>query len=240
MRMTVLENAERKRSHPQEQPATVGMIEHLLSTCAGLGVSNLRVELNGLECPIFDGSARRYVELIQEAGIASQDAPFRCRRLKKPVGLIRDKAELIALPAERTRYTFFAEFRHAGFPDEAATFELFAEDYSAQIAPARTFCFWQDIEMLLKAGLIKGGSTDNAIVLKDGKPVKVGADNAPVVDEKFQYHLPSELARHKLLDLIGDLAVLGGPVLALISVRASGHALNQEFARMLVKETEWV
>ena len=238
VRMTVLENKTWKGADTKRFGASVGMIEHLLSACAGLGLTNLRAELDGPECPIFDGSAECYVRMMNEAGIASQSRPMKRWRLRRPVTLLRENAELIALPAQSTRYSFFAEFRHAGLRDEQATFEMFADDYAGEIAPARTFCFWKDIEMLLKAGLIKGGTTDNAIVIKDGKPVRVGNDKIPVVDESFQFRLPNELARHKLLDLIGDLAVLGGPVLALISARASGHALHQEFAQMLSDEIE--
>lgn len=238
VRMTVLHNREWRGEDPLRMGASVGMIEHLMASCAGLGVTNLRVELDGPECPIFDGSGEFYVRLIHEAGIAPQNAPMRRWRLRKPVGLVRDNVEIIALPAESTRYTFFAEFRHAGMKDQQATFELFADDFASEVAPARTFCFWKDIEMLLKAGLIKGGSTENAIVIKDAAPVKVGEDKTPQPDGEFNWRVPNELARHKMLDLIGDLSVLGGPVLALISARASGHATHQEFARMLAPELE--
>lgn len=224
-RMTVLEGA---------PGATVGMVEHLLAACAAMGLVNVRVSLSGFECPIFDGSGAHYTRLIREAGLREQEAPFRSWRLDRPVALLRENAELVALPAEFTRYTFFAEFVHAGMPDQQATFELFRDDWETEIAPARTFCFWRDVAGLFQAGLIQGGSTANAIVLHDGKPVRVRPDLKPEPDPDFAYRLPAELARHKLLDLIGDLAILGAPVRALISARASGHALHQEFASMLL------
>lgn len=216
-RMTVM----RGESHSE---ATVGMTEHLLAACAGLGVVNVRVVLDAPECPIFDGSAQRYVELLREAGTKSQGKPQRCFRLRKPVGLIKDRAEIIALPAERTRLTFFAEFRHAGMDDQQVTFEPARDDFASLVAPARTFCFEKDIAQLRKAGLIKGGTLDCAIVIKEGEPTQ------------GTYRLKNELARHKLLDLMGDLAVLGAPVLAMVSARATGHALHYEFVRMLQKE----
>ncbi|MCH8333041.1 UDP-3-O-[3-hydroxymyristoyl] N-acetylglucosamine deacetylase [Candidatus Sumerlaeota bacterium] len=218
-RMTVLQSPS-----GSEGEATVAMPEHLLATCSGLRISNLRVVLNGPECPIFDGSAEPYVRLIHEAGIRPQAPPARAWRLKRTVALLRDGAELIAVPADRMRLTFFAEFRHAGLPDQQVTFEPGRDDFASQIAPARTFCFWEEIEALRKDNLIQGGSLDCAIVLRDGKPVQ------------GDFRFDNELARHKLLDLMGDLAVLGGPVLALISARSSGHALHHEFIGMLEKE----
>jgi UDP-3-O-[3-hydroxymyristoyl] N-acetylglucosamine deacetylase len=228
-RMSVLERHDEQRGEIR-----VGMVEHLLSACAGLGVTNLRAVMDSEECPIFDGSALSYVEMIREAGMVAQTAPARRFRLKRPVGLLRDNAELIALPAERTRYTFFAEFQAAGLPDEQVTFEPSRENYESEIAAARTFCFWKDIEPLRAAGLIKGGSLDNAIVLKDGKPVELRGE----IETEGKFRMKDELARHKLLDLMGDMAVLGAPVLALISARASGHALHQEFIRILQNELE--
>lgn len=215
-----------------EGPAMVCMTEHLLACCAGLGITNLRAILDGPECPIFDGSGEHYARMISEAGIVEQSAPVRPLRLRKPVALLKDKAEVVAIPAERTRYTFFAEFRHAGMPDEQVTFEPGRDDFASEIAPARTFCFWKDVEMLRASGLIKGGSLDNAIVIKDGRPIQMRGEE--IVEGT--YRLQNELARHKLLDLMGDLAVLGAPVLALISARASGHAIHHEFVQLLRKE----
>lgn len=220
-RMTVIGNRAKGDGAPT---ATVGMTEHFLGSCLALGLNNVRAVLDGPECPIFDGSAKNYVDLIREAGLQDQAIPARRFRLKRPVGLIKERAEIIALPAERLRLTFFAEFRHAGMPDEQVTFEPSTEDFTSLIAPARTFCFAEDVERLRQAGLIKGGSLDCAIVLQNGKPIDGG------------YRLQNELARHKLLDLLGDLAILGRPVSALISARASGHALHYEFIRLLEKE----
>lgn len=224
---------------PDNREAAVGMIEHLLSACAGLGVTNLRAELDSFECPIFDGSALPYVRLIRKAGVRTQERPLACARLSEPVILRKPGCDMVAIPADRPRYTFFGEFRHAGLPDRQVTFDPATDSYEELVAPARTFCFWKDIEGLIKAGLIKGGSTENAIVLHEGAPVRVSSDNLPEADPAFAWRVESELARHKLLDLIGDLSVLGGPVNAMISARATGHAVHQEFVALLAGRVQW-
>lgn len=213
--------------------AAVGMIEHLLSACAGLGVSNLRAELDSFECPIFDGSAMPYVRLLRESGIVRQSAPARSYDLSEPVVLRKEHCDMVAVPAGRPLYAFFAEFRHAGMADQQVSFDPETESYESAVAPARTFCFWKDIEGLLKAGLIKGGSTDNAIVLHEGAPVRVTPDHRPEADPAFEWRVENELARHKLLDMIGDLSVLGGRINAVVTARATGHAVHQEFVSLL-------
>lgn len=208
-----------------EPPATVMMIEHLLAACAGAGAWDLRVEIDSAECPIFDGSAAFYGSLLREAGFVER-GPMPRLRLTEPVALLRDDAELVAIPAGRPCYAFFAEFRHAGMDDQRVVFDPAIDDFETAIAPARTFAFHHEIEALLAAGLAKGGSLECAIVLRDGAPVN------------GDFRMPDELARHKALDLIGDLAILGAPVDALITARRTGHALHQEFAAMLAERVE--
>lgn len=209
------------------EPAQIGMVEHLLAACFGVGLTNLRVLIDGPECPIFDGSAQPYLGLMTRGGIEDQQKPAGVWRLDKPVTLTAQGSEIVALPAERTRLTFFAGFTARGFEDQQVTFEPGIDNFATDIAPARTFCFFEDIEKLRSANLIKGGSLDNAIVLKNGKPINT------------EYRMKNELARHKLLDLMGDLALLGAPVMAMISARSSGHAMHQEFNRSLVKELRY-
>ncbi|HOR27412.1 MAG TPA: UDP-3-O-acyl-N-acetylglucosamine deacetylase [Candidatus Sumerlaeota bacterium] len=204
--------------------ARVATPEHLLAACAGLGVDNLLVELGGPELPIFDGSAAPWVELIDRAGLAEQAAPRRCFRLRRAVTLMEGDADLVALPAERPHFTFFATLRHAGLPNQAAVFDPDRDDFRRALAPARTFCFYDEVRHLMDNGLIKGGSLDCALVLRDGAPINA------------QYRLPNELAAHKLLDLIGDFAILGRPVAAHVSARGSGHALHYAFIRKLQEE----
>ncbi len=204
--------------------ATVGMTEHLLAACSAAGLTNLNVIINAAECPILDGSALEYWRLIETAGLLDQGKPARVLRLRKPVCLITPDADIIALPAGRMRLTFFGEFRNRGFADEQATFDLSHGDFSRDIAPARTFAFYEEIESMLNDDLIQGGSLDCAIVIRDGQPMNTA------------YRLKNELARHKLLDLMGDLGVLGAPVLASISARKSGHALHHDFIELLKEE----
>lgn len=218
-RMTVLEQGGGGKS-----PASVGMTEHLLASCLGLGISNLRIAVSGPECPILDGSALPYVEALKQAGIREQTGPLRTFRLRRPVCFKNGQVDIVAIPAEKPRFTFFAEFAHAGIPDQQATFDLCRGDFAVEIAPARTFCFYEEVKELLASGLGQGGSNDSVIVLRDGGPMT------------GDYRLQNELARHKLLDLMGDVAILGAPVRALISARRSGHATHQEFVRLLRKE----
>jgi UDP-3-O-[3-hydroxymyristoyl] N-acetylglucosamine deacetylase len=218
-RMTVLHRPDLAGASP-----IVGMTEHLLAACMARGITNLRARLDAPECPILDGSALEYWRLLERAGTATQAAPARRLRLRRPVCLLRPDADIVALPADHMRLTFFGEFHQRGVPDERATFVLGRDDFEREIAPARTFTFYEDIRPLLEANLIQGGSLDCAIVLKDGGPMT------------GDYRLDNELARHKLLDLLGDLGVLGAPILASISARKTGHALHHAFIEKLREE----
>jgi UDP-3-O-[3-hydroxymyristoyl] N-acetylglucosamine deacetylase len=204
--------------------ASVATIEHLLAACFGLGIDNARFEIDGPEVPILDGSALPWTDLLQRVGRTPQAAPRRPLRLRRPVSLIRDTAEIIAVPAERLHATFFADLSRAGMQNQAASFTLGRDDFAQCLAPARTFTFHEDVEKLRAAGLIRGGSLECAIILKDGAPFQT------------EYRLPNELACHKLLDLIGDLAILGRPVAAMITARATGHALHHAFVQQLLEE----
>lgn len=206
---------------------TLATTEHLLASCLAMGIDNARIEVSGPELPIFDGSALPFVRLIEQAGRLEQEAPRRCWQLPRPVSLIREYAEIIAIPAERMELGFFALLERAGLANQACDFSVdddHGHEYSQRIAPSRTFVFYEDVERLQAAGLIRGGSLDCAIVLRDGRPMNSG------------YRIENELAAHKLLDLLGDLAVLGRPVHALITARGAGHALNHEFIQLLRKE----
>ncbi len=204
--------------------AGAAMIEHLLAACLGLGIDNLRVALNGPELPIFDGSALPYVELLARAGRRELDAPRRAWRLRRPVVLDTGRAQITAVPATAMSLAFFADLAHAGLPDQAAEFQLGSDDFAATLAPARTWCLYEEVEALRAKGLIRGGSLDCAVVLRDGKPMETA------------WRLDRELARHKLLDFLGDLAILGRPVHALLTARGSGHQLHHRFIQLLRKE----
>jgi UDP-3-O-acyl N-acetylglucosamine deacetylase len=215
---------ERRTELRGKNSAGVATAEHLLAACLGMGLDNVLVELDGPELPIFDGSVLPYADLIRRAGLTPLDRPRGAWRLLRPVVLIADQAEITALPSGRMELAFFAELRQAGMQNQAADVTLTPEEFERKLAPARTFCFYEEVEKLFATGLIRGGSLDCALVIRDGKPVN------------GEYRLPNELACHKLVDLIGDLATLGRPVKAFITARGSGHALNHAFIEKLGKE----
>jgi UDP-3-O-acyl N-acetylglucosamine deacetylase len=207
-----------------ENGARVATTEHLLASCMALGIDNLDVELDGPEVPIFDGSALAFTDLLTEAGKTETSRPRPSWKLRNPTGIQRENIEIMAIPAGRMQLVFFAELRHAGLPNQSAELDLTNGRFIDEIAPARTFVFYEELEKLREAGLIRGGSLDCAIVIRDRHPVQT------------EYRIPNELAAHKLLDFIGDLAILERPVNAIISARGSGHALNFEFIEHLKKE----
>ncbi|MCE5231403.1 UDP-3-O-acyl-N-acetylglucosamine deacetylase [bacterium] len=204
--------------------ATAGTVEHLLASCLAMGIDNLLVKMDGPELPIHDGSALPYAKLLEKAGRKKLDAARRPWRLNRTVTFVTDHAEVVAIPAESMTIAFFAELAHHGIPDQSAEFQVGPGDFVADLAPARTWVFYDDVAGLLDAGKIKGGSLDCAIVIRDGQPMNT------------HYRLDQELARHKLLDFLGDLAILGRPVNALLTARGSGHRVHHQFIETLRKE----
>lgn len=206
--------------------ASVIMVEHLLASCLAMGIDNVRVKMSGSEMPIFDGSALPYARLLEKAGLHKLDAERRPWRLKRAVTFISDRAEIVAIPAESMTIAFFADLAHAGLADQSAEFQVGPGDFTADLAPARTWVFYDDVAALQEAGLIRGGSLDSAIVIRDGQPMNT------------RYRLDQELARHKLLDFLGDLAILGRPINALLTARGTGHRIHHQFIEMLRKELQ--
>jgi len=200
----------------------VQTVEHVLSALAGLGVDDAVIETECGEMPAADGSAAPFVALIQEAGLREQpDGAISPLTLTQPVTVSAGVAALVALPADRLTLTVVLDYpRHPYLGTSAATFNAAQGDYAAEVAPARTFGFLSEIEALRAHGLGLGASRENAVVLgEDGYETPLRFAN--------------ELARHKLLDLIGDLALIGRPLLAqVIAVRPS-HALNTRLAQTL-------
>jgi UDP-3-O-[3-hydroxymyristoyl] N-acetylglucosamine deacetylase len=205
----------------------ISTVEHLLSACAGLCVSDLLVEVDAGELPIGDGSARCWVELLKEAGFAPAAKPVATRRCLSEPLLVTGKecAFVAAYPAENLTITAAIHFSHALIGTQVARFREQATDYAGEIAPARTFGFIEEVEALRAAGLARGGTLDNAIVIyPDHFSTPLRFDN--------------ELARHKLLDLIGDLALGGSAILPnadIIAVKPS-HRLNTDMARLLLQD----
>jgi UDP-3-O-[3-hydroxymyristoyl] N-acetylglucosamine deacetylase/3-hydroxyacyl-[acyl-carrier-protein] dehydratase len=209
-----------RRTHLERGGAGVDTIEHLLAVCTGLGVDNLRVEMSGSEMPGLDGSAQTLVELFGRAGIVEQAAQVKSLRLEEPLFVRNAGATLVALPAERPGLTlqYIASFADPEVEGGSYHVEVTPDSFTREIAPARTFCLASEVEALRAAGLGKGATRENTVVL--GDPATV-------------LRMPGEPVRHKLLDLLGDLHLLGAELHAHLIATRSGHRTNAELVRRL-------
>jgi UDP-3-O-[3-hydroxymyristoyl] N-acetylglucosamine deacetylase len=213
--------------------AKVHTVEHLMSACAGLGIDNLYVDITAEEVPILDGSAASFVFLLQSAGIALQAAPRRFIRLLKPVEVREGQGaqeKWVRLdPYHGYRLSFEIEFSHPAVDStgQRVDFDMGTGSYSRDIARARTFGFTKDVEMMRANGLALGGGLDNAIVMDDYKILNAGG---------LRYD--DEFVKHKILDAMGDLYILGKPLLASYSAFRSGHALNNKLLRELLRRSD--
>ena len=204
--------------------AKVHTIEHVLSALSGCGVDNVVIEMDASEPPILDGSAKHFVNLIQEAEPVEQEAERQYFVLEEPISVTRGGSSIIALPHDGFRVTCTSA-DDRGIHTQHLSLDIDPETYIAQIAPARTFTIYEDIEELLKLGKIKGGSLDSAIVIKGDKIVS-----------KEPLRFKDEFVRHKMLDIIGDITLLGQPIKAHIVGVRPGHALNAELTKVLRKK----
>jgi len=209
----------------------VQTIEHFMSACCGLGLDNLQVDITADEVPILDGSAASFVFLLQSAGIVLQDAPKRFLRVKEVVEVRQGEGKRLMWARLEPYHGFKLSFEiHFGHPavdatGQRVTFDMGSGRYKRDIARARTFGFTKDVEAMRSRGLTLGGSMDNAIVVDDSRVLN--ADGLRYDDE---------FAKHKILDAIGDLHVLGQPLLAAYSAYRSGHALNNKLLRALLAD----
>jgi UDP-3-O-[3-hydroxymyristoyl] N-acetylglucosamine deacetylase len=213
--------------------AKVSTVEHLMSACAGLGIDNLYVDLTAEEIPIMDGSASTFVFLLQQAGLQQQDAPKKFIRVTKPVevreGTGAQEKWARLEPYDGFRLKFFIEFNHPAIDGTGQTAEVDfgSESYIKEIARARTFGFMQDVETLRGMGLARGGSLENAIVMDDFRILN---------PDGLRYE--NEFVRHKILDAIGDLYLVGHPLLASYVAHKSGHGLNNQLLRALLAQPD--
>lgn len=198
-------------------------IEHVLSALHGCGIDNAIVEMDASEPPILDGSAKLYVNLIQQAEPVEQEAEREYIVVKEPVCVTHGSSSLIALPHDGLKITCTSA-DDRGIHTQHISLEIDPETYMAQVAPARTFTIYEDIEELLKLGKIQGGSLDSAIVIKGDK-----------ILSKEPLRFKEEFARHKALDIIGDVMLLGKPLKAHIVAVRPGHRLNVELSRAILK-----
>ncbi|MDI1246822.1 MAG: UDP-3-O-acyl-N-acetylglucosamine deacetylase [Rhodoferax sp.] len=213
--------------------AKVHTVEHLMSACAGLGVDNLYVDITAEEVPILDGSAASFVFLLQSAGIELQNAPKRFVRLLAPVEVRQGEGDNLKWarlePYHGYRLSFEIDFSHPAVDatGQRVLFDMSLGSYSKDIARARTFGFTKDVEKMRANGLALGGGLDNAIVMDDYKVLNAGG---------LRYD--DEFVKHKILDAMGDLYLLGKPMLASYSAFRSGHALNNLLLRELLDHRE--
>ena len=215
----------RLSSSLEKEGAKISTVEHLMSALAGLGVDNLHVDVAGPELPIMDGSAAPYVFLLQSAGLEEQKARKKYLRVKEPIEVRNDDKWARFEPHHGFVLDFTIDFPHPVFGLETRRVVIdFAEhSYTKEVSRARTFAFMQDVEAMRAAGLALGGSLQNAIVLDETRVLN---------SEGLRYD--NEFAKHKVLDAIGDLYLLGHPLIGTYSAFKSGHALNNAVSRALL------
>lgn len=223
-------------------------VEHILSALTGLGVDNAIIELDNIEVPIMDGSARKYAILIGKDGTLEQDAPRRVINIDKPIEITDPSGAYVKIePSEKPCYDLTIDFGSHVLGVQTAHWDP-EMDYISQIAPCRTFCFFHEVEFLLANNLIKGGDIYNAIVVVE-RPIS--GEQLQMVRDRFEMqeldvtpkgylnniklHFPNECGRHKMLDLIGDLRLCGGFLNAKVTAYKSGHTINTAAAKAIEK-----
>ena len=234
----------------EENGVKIHTTEHVLSACAGMGIDNLLIELNSKEPPVMDGSSKDFVEALVEAGIIEQKAKVDFLKITKPVVYTDEEkdVEVVGVPYDGFKTTFTIQYDLEDLDVQYSSVHNMSQNYKTQIAPARTFCLLSEIKGLTKQGLIKGGNLGNAVIIVDKD---IEDEEVRIFKERFGIkffkgdrglhktqvlRFRNEPVRHKTLDLIGDLALLGKPILGHITAIKSGHKGNVEFAKLLRKE----
>lgn len=202
----------------------VQTVEHLLAAAAALGIDNLLVEVEGEEIPAMDGSALPFVSLIRAAGTETLPAPRRPIAIREPIRVGDDTRWILAVPAPELRVSYTLDVDHPAVGTQAASFSCTEAVLVEEVAPARTYGFLRDVGTMRKNGLARGGSLDNAVVV----------GRRTVLNRSLRYR--DEFVRHKVLDLLGDLALLGRPLSAHVIARNAGHALNHQLVRAIERE----
>jgi UDP-3-O-[3-hydroxymyristoyl] N-acetylglucosamine deacetylase/3-hydroxyacyl-[acyl-carrier-protein] dehydratase len=231
--------------------ARVHTVEHVLAAVVGMQVDNIIIELDNIEPPIGDGSAKPFVDLILEAGLKEQEAPKDYLIIDQTIRYQNEETgvDIVALPTDDYRVTVMVDYHNPALGSQHTGLFNLEKEFVTEFAPARTFCFLHEVEMLRDKGLIKGGNLDNAIVIVDRElsddeikklANKLGIGQAVILGtsgvlNNRKLHFRNEPARHKLLDLMGDLALIGVPLKAQILAARPGHASNVEFARKVRK-----
>ncbi len=206
--------------------ASVETVEHLLAALVSVGIDNVIVELNYPEVPIMDGSAAPFVYLIHEAGVKRLAAPRRYLKVIRPIALSRGDKRIALYPSDHFKVTYSISYDHPLLRHQSRTIRVTEETFIEEIAPARTFTFLKEVEMLRQNGLALGGSLDNAVVVGE----------TGVLNNALRFE--DEFVRHKILDAIGDLALVGYPVIGHLVAQRAGHALHTAFAAKILEETD--
>ena len=205
----------------------ISTTEHLLSALAGLGVDNALVEIDNLELPIVDGSALPFIKLIRQAGLRPQRARRAYAKIVKPIELSEGSKRIAVYPAETFRVSYSIAFPHPVIGAQTLDFCPNSDSYEDKIAPARTFGFLAEVEMLLKSGLVKGGSLENVVVL----------DQERVMNPEG-LRFPDEFCRHKILDLMGDISLFGRPLIGHVVAERAGHSMHAQLVSQLLRRKD--
>ena len=204
----------------------VDTVEHLLAAFVSLGVDNAVVELSSPEVPIMDGSAAPFIYLIQEAGLKRLQTPRNYLKVIRPIAISRGDKRIALYPSDHFKVTYSISFDHPLLRHQSRTVRVTEESFANEVAPARTFTFLKDVEMLRQNGLALGGSLENAVVLGE----------AGVLNNALRFE--DEFVRHKILDVIGDMALVGFPLIGHLAAHRGGHALHTAFAAHVLEESD--
>ncbi len=210
------------------QGVMISTVEHLLAALVGMGVDNCLIELDGLEVPILDGSAEPWIDAIESAGVSMLEAERHYLRLLKPVEVVEPNRSIRIEPANEYRVTCHIDFDNPSVGRQSRSVSISDGEFVRQLGAARTFTFLSEVEALRAAGLIKGGSLENAIVLTP--------DGGALNDVGLRW--PDEFVRHKMLDLVGDLALFGLPLLGHVIADRAGHALHTQLVAKVARDAD--
>jgi UDP-3-O-[3-hydroxymyristoyl] N-acetylglucosamine deacetylase len=202
----------------------VSTIEHLMAAFFGLGIDNAVVELDGPEVPIMDGSAAPFVFLIKSGGVREQKSPKQFIIIKKPFKVDDGNRSVCIYPSKELKITYMIDFQHPLLRNQEYELTFSGRDFIREISTARTFGFMKDVETLKKNGFARGGSLDNAVVIDDFRIIN---EDGLRFDDEF--------VRHKILDFIGDISIVGSPIIGHFVIKKSGHFLNQHMLRKLME-----
>lgn len=236
----------------EQNGVRVHTVEHALAAVSGLRIDNILIELTSKETPVLDGSAKDFVAVLKQSGQVTQNAERKVLPISKAVAYSDSKKEIDihVTPSDRFRVTFMVDYPLPQLGTQYEAIYNMEEDFAKEVAPARTFCFLSEVEMLREQGLIKGGSLDNAVVIIDKEIARGEMDRLQKlfgIEETIisgangilngkALRFKNEPVRHKTLDLIGDLALLGIPIKGHVTAVRSGHASNVEFVKLVRQE----